>query len=223
MGRRLTEVDVLETPADVFHLELRDLEKVDGDWPPPTDLANRLQTAVLRRMERRASLEGKPLVDPRFYQQAEPGGETLLQGTPGSPGIAEGPVRVIRSASDFGRLRPGDVLVAPYTNPAWTPLFGRAAAVVVDGGGAGSHAAIVAREYNLPAVMGTVTGTQKLVDGEWVRVDGYRGVVLRAHAPAVSNPGKKQAQSEVEQYGKIIAPRINQRYHPGPGRAHTGP
>jgi pyruvate,water dikinase len=193
MGSRLTEVQILDAPADVFHLEFGELELIHGVWPPSPELGNHLRRTALRRKERRAFLEGTPLVDPRFYQRAEPGGDVLLQGTPGSPGIVEGPVRVIRSAADFGKLRPGDVLVAPYTNPAWTPLFGRAAAVVVDGGAAGSHAAIVAREYNLPAVMGTVTGTQTLVDGEWVRVDGYRGAVQRAHFLAIETPqGKHQ-------------------------------
>jgi pyruvate,water dikinase len=87
-------------------------------------------------------------------------------------------VRVIGDPSGFGDLRDGDVLVCPYTNPAWTPLFQRAVAVVVDSGGAGSHAAIVAREYGLPAVMGTGTATTVLTDGRLVTVDGDAGLVL---------------------------------------------
>ncbi len=102
-----------------------------------------------------------------------------MRGTPGSEGVAEGPVRVIRNTSEFSRLEPGDVLVALYTNPAWTPLFQRAAAVVVDSSGAMSHAAIVAREYGIPAVMGTADGTTRLQDGERVRVDGAHGLVSR--------------------------------------------
>jgi pyruvate,water dikinase len=74
-------------------------------------------------------------------------------------------------------MRSGDVLVCPYTNPAWTPLFQRAVAVVVDSGGVGSHAAIVAREYGIPAVMGTGTGTTVLIDGQRVTVDGASGLV----------------------------------------------
>jgi phosphoenolpyruvate synthase/pyruvate phosphate dikinase len=93
--------------------------------------------------------------------------------------VAEGPVRVIRDGSEFGKLQPGDVLVAPYTNPAWTPLFQRAAAVVVDSGGPMSHAAIAAREYGIPAVMATGNGTARLADGDVVRVDGTRGMVER--------------------------------------------
>ena len=69
------------------------------------------------------------------------------------------------------------------TNPAWTPLFLHAVAVVVDTGGSASHAAIVAREYGVPAVMGTITGTQQLTDGQWIQVDGSRGLVLKGEKP----------------------------------------
>jgi len=120
----------------------------------------------------------------------QPGGHVLVAGTPGSPGVAEGPVRVVRGPAAFGSLRPGEVLVAPYTNPSWTPLFRHAAAVVVDTGAAMSHAAIVAREYGVPAVMGTGDGTRRLDDGQWVRVDGSRGQVFAASAPgAEAAPG----------------------------------
>jgi rifampicin phosphotransferase len=120
-------------------------------------------------------------VDPRLLAVGgQTAGNALLTGTPGSPGIAEGPVRIVRDAYEFGRLGPGEVLVAPYTHPAWTPLFQRAAAVVVDSGGAASHAAIVAREYGIPAVMGTADGTSRLTDDQVIRVDGNRGIVLPA-------------------------------------------
>jgi pyruvate,water dikinase len=76
-------------------------------------------------------------------------------------------------------LQSGDVLVAPFTNPAWTPLFPRLAAVVVDTGASMSHAAVVAREYGVQAVMGTGEATKTLVDGQRVRVDGTRGLVTR--------------------------------------------
>jgi pyruvate,water dikinase len=181
-GRRLVSDGVLSSPENVFHLKLGELEQVDGTWPPPPHLADELRTVALRRKQRRAALEGTPLIDPRLFRRTELEGsvlhgDVLLRGTPGSPGVAEGPVRIIRDGSEFGKLRSGEVLVAPYTNPAWTPLFQRAAAVVVDGGGAASHAAIVAREYGIPAVMGTVEGTRKLTDGQRVMVDGDQGRV----------------------------------------------
>jgi rifampicin phosphotransferase len=179
LGRRLVTVGVLDTPEDVFHLTLSDLGRVEGTWPPPPPLVNDLRVLLQRRKSRRAALKGTPLIDPRLFQQTEKDSDVLLRGAPGSPGVAEGPVRIIHDSSEFGLLRPGEVLVAPYTNPSWTPLFQRAIAVVVDSGAAGSHAAIVAREYGIPAVMGTIDGTHRLVDGERVRVDGTQGLVFR--------------------------------------------
>jgi rifampicin phosphotransferase len=177
LGRRLTEAGVLATPEEVFHLKLAELAALGGEWPLSPGRSADLQALVRRRKERRASLAGVPMVDPRLFSQ--PGGEdALLRGTPGSPGMAEGPVRIIRDGAEFGRLRTGEVLVAPYTNPAWTPLFQRAAAVVVDSGSAASHAAIVAREYGIPAVMATGNATQVLRDGQRVLVDGTHGWVL---------------------------------------------
>ena len=176
LGRRLDAAGVLQSAEDVFHLRLEELERVDGVWPPPVPLAQDLRMLVERREAKRASLP--PLVDPALSAHASAGPQGVLRGTPGSPGVAEGRARIIRDASQFGRLQAGDVLVAPYTNPAWTPLFQRASAVVVDSGSAGSHAAIVAREYGIPAVMATGSGTNRLIDGRRVRVDGSRGLVF---------------------------------------------
>lgn len=179
LGRRLAEARVMLAAEDVFHLTFSELEGLDR-WPPAPELAARLRQIVLRRKARWAGLEAIPLVDPRLLGREEPTGDVLVRGIPGSPGVAEGLVCVIRDPAEFGKLRPGDVLVAPYTNPAWTHLFGRAAAVVVGSGGPASHAAIVAREYGIPAVMGAREATWRLADGRRVRVDGSRGLVLRA-------------------------------------------
>jgi pyruvate,water dikinase len=114
----------------------------------------------------------------RVFPKAD-SGDALVTGTPAGAGIATGIARVVRGADDFDRLGSGEILVCPYTNPAWTPLFQRAAAVVVDTGATASHAAIVAREYGIPAVMGTGTGTLVISDGETVSVDGTHGRVTR--------------------------------------------
>jgi pyruvate,water dikinase len=100
-----------------------------------------------------------------------------LGGLAASPGVATGRVRVIRSAAEIEKLRSGEVLVCPITTPAWTLVFPRAAALVTDGGSLLSHAAIVAREHGLPAVVGTGNATQRLRDGQIVTVDGNSGVV----------------------------------------------
>lgn len=185
MGRRLVEVGALDRPGDIFHLTLAELEGLRQGWPPPSSTVAQLHASANRRIERRAAAERAPLVDltpPSAPAAGE--GNVLLRGSAGSPGLTQGPVRVILGGTDFGALRPGEVLVAPYTNPGWTPLFQRAAAVVVDTGGVASHAAIVAREYRIPAVMGTGDGTQRLATGQWVRVDGTRGLVTASEPPA---------------------------------------
>lgn len=100
-----------------------------------------------------------------------------LRGTPASPGTYTGPVRVVRGEADFGVLLPGEVLVCPTTSPAWTILFAIAGALVSDGGGPLAHAAIIAREHGLPAVVGTVDGTTRLKNGQLATVDGTTGTV----------------------------------------------
>jgi phosphohistidine swiveling domain-containing protein len=177
-GRRLVQAGILDSPEGVFHLKLNELERIGGKWPPPSDIAAELRASMMRRKQERARLEGMPLVDPRLLLQGSPEGDALLRGMPGSPGVAEGPARIVLDGLEFDKVVPGDVLIAPYTNPSWTPLFQRAVAVVVDSGSAASHAAIVAREYGIPAVMATVDGTKRLVDGQRVRVDGSRGLVF---------------------------------------------
>jgi pyruvate, water dikinase len=107
-------------------------------------------------------------------------GEVLLRGTPASPGVAPGPVRVVTGLDDFEVFRAGDVLVCRTTSPAWTPLLARAAAVVTEVGGVLAHAAIVAREFGIPAVLAVAAATTTLADGQQVVVDGSAGVVTAA-------------------------------------------
>jgi pyruvate, water dikinase len=101
-----------------------------------------------------------------------------VQGVGASPGVAEGRVRIVRDPSDFGRVEPGDVLVTTTTTPAWTPLFPSLAALVTATGGILSHAAVVAREYRLPAVVDARNALDALPDGSRVRVDGSTGAVV---------------------------------------------
>lgn len=105
--------------------------------------------------------------------------DSVIKGVSGSNGIAKGPVRIITKVADFKKLKQGEILVCQYTDPAWTPLFGIAAAIVADTGSPLSHAAIVAREYEIPAVLGTKIGTTSLEDGEIIVVDGTAGKVIR--------------------------------------------
>lgn len=100
-----------------------------------------------------------------------------LKGQPASAGVYRGRVRILRDPAEFGTLEPGEVLVCRTTTPPWTPLFSIAGAIVTDAGGVLSHAATVAREYRLPAVVGARIATQVLADGQLVTVDGSAGTV----------------------------------------------
>ena len=109
--------------------------------------------------------------------ESDTGDETNLEGFGSSSGQVEGPARVINDSSDIDKLEEGEVLVAPLTNPAWAPIFPRAAGAVTDDGGITSHAAIVCREYGLPAVTGTGHATSVIETGDLIRLDGETGEV----------------------------------------------
>jgi len=104
-----------------------------------------------------------------------------VRGFAASSGVVEGIARIVRSVEDISRLQQGDILVCHVTNPTWTPIFQKIRAAVSDIGGSMSHAAIVAREYGLPAVVGTGNATSKIKDGQRIRVDGGRGIVTLLH------------------------------------------
>jgi pyruvate,water dikinase len=101
----------------------------------------------------------------------------LIKGTPASKGITSGKVRVIENENQFKEFRAGEILVAKQTSPAWTPLFGAAKAVITELGGQLSHAAIVAREYGIPAVVGVNNATEILKTGYTITVDGLKGEI----------------------------------------------
>jgi pyruvate,water dikinase len=103
--------------------------------------------------------------------------ENEIHGYAASPGVVEGVARVLRNISDFGQIQEGEILVCPITHPSWSPLFSKIAAAVSDIGGTMSHMAIVAREYGMPAVVGTGQGTKRIESGQRLRVDGDRGIV----------------------------------------------
>jgi pyruvate,water dikinase len=100
-----------------------------------------------------------------------------IKGFAASSGVVEGPARIVKSVEEIARLQKGDILVCQITNPTWAPIFQTIVAAVSDIGGSMSHAAIVAREYGLPAVVGTGNATSRIKDGQRIRVDGGRGIV----------------------------------------------
>jgi phosphohistidine swiveling domain-containing protein len=191
-GRRFVEAGVIEQPGDVFYLLLDELR-----WSAAArSVADRRSLVALRRKEvehfRAVSPppalgtdNGPPPDDPmnRFFGKFFGGPPQtveepdVLKGNAGSPGKVRGPAKVLRSLSEAGKLQKGDVLVAETTAPSWTPLFATVAAVVTDTGGVLSHCAVVAREYGVPAVVGTGTATELIRDGQNLEVDGDAGLV----------------------------------------------
>ena len=194
MGRRLTRRGALDEPGYVFYLTLDELrEAMEATEPQGLH-----QIATARREERERFMKVIPppflgtlpgedaqTALPEFRRMIGPvsgsppdHASSVLRGVTGSRGAATGPAKVVRTPEEFGKVRPGDVLVCTSTSPTWTPLFGSLSALVSDSGGVLSHTAIVAREYRLPAVVGVGYGTSIITDGQVVTVDGDSGVVL---------------------------------------------
>lgn len=195
LGRRLAAAGVLATPEDVFFLVAAEIYALAD---PPTraesPAAREARATVARRRaeyERNRAVTlpetftGRPLPLAVSTHEPSPAETTavepeplVLRGMACSPGRVTGPARVIHSPETGERVLPGEVLVAPVTDAAWTPLFLSAAAVVVDIGGLLSHGSTVAREYGLPAVINVKTGTTRIPTGRLVTVDGDRGEVI---------------------------------------------
>ncbi len=187
-GRRLAAAGAIAAANDVFYLTLDDLKDA---LTKPRDMKAAIQQ---RKNARRAAYELDPPSaigtppdealqnDPTLStfwggQRRQSANPRVLLGAAASPGRASGSAKVVRTLSEAGKLEPGDVLVCEMTMPAWTPLFSAVSAVVADTGGALSHCAIVAREYGIPCVVGTVDGTRIIRDGQAITVDGSAGSV----------------------------------------------
>ena len=186
IGEALVGLGTIAHPEDIFFLTRSEaLTALGGEsLPPSVDVAQRRATREeqaklvppmwVGRVSR--AFRSMPGAFARMVG-AKPSDRAIVSGSPASPGRATGAVRVIRGPDDFDQLQPGEILVAPLTAPAWTPLFTRAAAVVTDVGSAASHASIIAREYGIPAVVGCGDATSRLRTGMRVTVDGSTGNV----------------------------------------------
>ena len=193
LGRRLADAGSLDAPGHVFYLESAELASAIAARAAGTsrpDLAGLARQRLILR-EARKRLEPPVVVPPGGRMKFgpvdmgafEPKARSAstgprLEGFAVSPGQVTAPASLIRSPEDFGRMAPDSILVCPTTTPAWTPLFGQAAGLVTDIGGALAHGSIVAREYGIPAVMGTGVATQRIKSGQLIRVDGDRGTVM---------------------------------------------
>jgi pyruvate,water dikinase len=191
LGRRLAARGKLDDPSDIFMLFLDELnEVVAGNLPDVKELvpARREHRSHLASLEPPFIINGEaPPVSgwPAKGSRAVSGvavGETM-PGVPGCPGRARGRARIVLTPTSASALEPGDVLVAPGTDPSWTPLFVPASAVVVDVGAALSHAVIVSRELGIPCVPSVVDATRRIPDGAIVDVDGDNGTVTIVELP----------------------------------------
>jgi pyruvate, water dikinase len=205
-GALLAKHGFIEDSEDVFYLQRHEVNDalVDlrlawaagssargpGYWPPVVAERKRIMEAM-RGWSPPPALGSVPesITEPmtimlwgittervKEWAGASADGESVT-GFGGSPGSVEGTARVVLDVRDIGKLEDGEILVAPVTSPSWTPVFGKVAAAVSDIGGIMSHAAIVAREYGMPAVVGTGNATAQIKTGDRIRVDGDSGVV----------------------------------------------
>jgi pyruvate,water dikinase len=176
LGTTLQKHGVLNDPMDVFFAPYATLEAAVTSNDPLE--WQRLGEAV--RLEKQAydrHRRGTPVWEWGVPAVAVATDDSILSGLPGSPGIASGPVFKVLGSEDFGKFPKGAVLVARTTNPAWTPLFYKAAALITESGGPLSHGAVTAREIGLPAVMSVRTALVGLTNGQKVTVDGTTGRV----------------------------------------------
>jgi phosphohistidine swiveling domain-containing protein len=177
MGQWWAEQGELASPDDVFGLTWAELL---NEMPDPTTVAKRM--ARLAQLRQEAGLH-PAWHYPDFLRGNQPlllsTNERTLHGRPVSPGVARGRARVITSPQDFGRVIAGDILVTFAPDPGWTPLFGTVAGMVTERGGQLSHGAVVAREYQLPAVSGIPGLLATIQEGELLLVDGTKGIVVR--------------------------------------------
>ncbi|WP_425307660.1 PEP/pyruvate-binding domain-containing protein [Ammonicoccus fulvus] len=188
LGRRLVAAGALAEPDGVFWLRRTEL----AEAARRLDDGGSVDSFADRVAERKVIWRGQRLVTPppilpldsRWHAfdsmmptvMGDQGGATL-KGTGASGGRVSGIARVMHGPEDFGGMQPGEILVAAITTPAWTPLFALAAGVVTDVGGPLSHSSIVAREYGIPAVLGTTVATARIKTGDRILVDGEAGTV----------------------------------------------
>jgi phosphohistidine swiveling domain-containing protein len=190
LGQSMVEEQLLDSEQDVFFLTKSEIQIYVQRQPNADPLRDLAKTR--RRQFERLSQEFETAPSwayPPFLrgnmplEGPKPDESEQLKGRAVSPGLAKGRVVVLLSPTDFGKVQAGDVLVAPSADPAWTPIFSLLSAVVTEHGGQLSHAAVVAREYKLPAVTGIPSVTRVLHDGDTVIVDGLHGIVAKIEEP----------------------------------------
>ena len=192
-GEELVRAGVLARRDDLFFLTLPELHVLGMGAPGRWQELVAQRRESVRREERRRQIPRILLSDGEaFYQGmvAEAGEESarVLVGSPVSPGVVEGIAHVVFEPHQ-AKLKPGEILVCPGTDPAWTPLFLAAAGLVMEVGGMMTHGAVVAREYGIPAVVGVDRATQRIKTGQRIRVDGSTGKIWLLDDPEGDGSG----------------------------------
>lgn len=176
IGRQLTKKDYLEKDQDIMYLTFWEVKELVLDIYNLQEVSRReLKENLKERRNYYNERKSKWIL--RDSQGIKDAGE-VLQGVGASRGQVRGTCRVITDPAELYRLKPGDILVAQSTNPSWTPVFSIIGGLVVEYGSALSHAAIIAREYGIPAVMGVSSVTKVLADGVEIAIDGSKGLVI---------------------------------------------
>jgi pyruvate,water dikinase len=175
LGDHLVRRGTVSAREDVFYLDIGEVKAIlvderDLDWKERVAQTKR-EIAAYADVVPPNTIYGDEVLHTEIRTSDR------LKGTPTSRGQYTGPVRVMQGLRDFGSLREGDVLAVPYSDVGWTPLFTKAGAVIAESGGLLSHSSIVAREYNIPAVV-SVPGACRIPNGTLLTVDGYRGEVI---------------------------------------------
>ncbi len=186
-GQELTAQGVLDAPDDIFYLHAHEVEQLGRGEEQAWRERVQARRAAAGREARRRQIPRLLLSDGyTVYEGVRREGveesPNTLTGAPVSPGVAEGMVRVVLDPTG-AHLNPGDILVCPGTDPAWTPLFLVASALVMEVGGLMTHGSVVAREYGIPAVVGVHQATTRLQTGQRIRVDGSAGLITRLSPP----------------------------------------
>jgi pyruvate,water dikinase len=190
LGERFKKAGVLQEIEDIFWLEKNEIETTVASLESGAVPESKLERVDQRKAfwQKAKQATPPPMLPARkkfmgmnttIWLAESEGNQAsnTLKGVPASAGKVTAPACVLHGPQDFDQMRPGDVLVAGTTTPAWTPLFAMASAVVTDIGGPLSHGSIVAREYGIPAVMGTGVATRRIRDGQTITVDGGAGTV----------------------------------------------
>jgi len=184
LGTMLEEKGILSEASDIFFLFLEELGPVaagqldlQGKIDKRQSAYKKVYAAHEKGIHWMIATGSFPVFNKKAKQAKNIENPNEIKGISASRGVYEGPVCIVRGPSEFHKLKKGDILVSPYTAPVWTPLFRLASAVVTEIGSAGSHAAIVSREYGLPCIVDIPGITTRLKDGQMVRVDGTKGII----------------------------------------------